>query len=605
MGLRILTCIIILTVSAAINIMAADSAKKPNILWLVSEDNTILLGCYGDKHARTPTLDQLAADGIRYDQARAPAPVCAATRTAIITAHYAPALGTQNMRSKEPLPEGIIYWTELLRKNGYYCTNNAKTDYNTKSDRVKLAWDESSNKAHYKNRPDGAPFFAIFNTAISHESCVHKSAKLTTDPATVEVQPYLPDTPAVRHDIAQYIDKVAQMDEYMKKMLDELEKSGLADDTIVFYYADHGGVLPRSKRFLYANGTQVPLIVRYGKNFAHLAPQEKGTGNSELVSLLDMPKTALSLAGVKPLPDMHGRAIAGEFKEPPRPFDYSYRDRMDEIYDCSRSTTDGKLLYIRHYMPQVPSGMHLDYLWKQPAMRNWAELFAAGKTTPVQSAFFLPKPAEELFDITADWHCINNLAANPAHAADMKRLREAHHAHMLRIRDTGLMPEPLMASLSGLTPPGTYAASDDNYPIGKLIPLVDRMQLDGDVAAMALALKDSNAAVRLWAVIASQQLTSLPAELDIAGALADPQMMVRVAAVEALLRRGDNEAAKKTLNAILNDADVWQVRLAALNVIARLKLKDAFVDAINAAKGKDKTDYIQRLSSNLLENKYQ
>ena len=602
MFVRLFTSVVIMAVTASIQLLAAEGAKKPNILWLVSEDNTILLGCYGDKHGKTPTLDGLAAAGVRYEQARSPAPVCAATRTAIITGRYAPAIGTQNMRSKEPLSEGVQFWPELLRANGYYTTNNSKTDYNTSSDRSGQAWNESSNKAHYKNRPAGAPFFAIFNIGTSHESSVHKSeAQTKTDPASVDVQPYLPDTPTVRHDIAQYYDKLNKMDSEMGKILEELKNDGLADDTIVFYYSDHGGVLPRSKRFLYANGTQVPLIAYFGKNFAHLAPQAVGSASAELVNLIDMPPTALSLVGIKPPAFLQGRAIAGEFKAPARPYDYSYRDRMDEIYDCSRSVTDGKLLYIRHYMPQVPSGMHLDYLWKQPAMKNWAELFAAGKLNAVQSAFFLKKPVEELFDLKTNWHCTVNLAGEAKHKADLERLRAANQAHLINIRDTAFLPESLMTTMRGEMTPAAYASDDSRYPIKELASFVDRMQVEGDQAAMVQALSSPNASMRLWAIIASQELATAPAGLDIAAALNDPQPMVSIAASEALLRRGDHAAAKATLAKTLIEAKEWSVRLAALNVIARLKNQAEFIEAITAAHATDKSDYVNRLSSDLLD----
>ena len=593
--------VVILVVTVSLHVMVAEGVKKPNILWLVSEDNSILLGCYGDKHAQTPTLDGLAAAGVRYEQARSPAPVCAPTRTAIITGRYAPAIGTQNMRSKEPLPEGVQFWPELLRANGYYTTNNSKTDYNTCSDRIGLAWNESSNKAHYRNRPVGTPFFSIFNIETSHESSVHKTeAQIKTNPALVEVQPYLPDTPTVRHDIAQYYDKMNEMDREIGRILEELKKDGLADDTIVFYYSDNGGVLPRSKRFLYSNGTQVPLIAYFGKNFAHLAPQSVGSSNSELVNLIDLPPTALSLVGIKPPAFLQGRAIAGEFIAPARPYDYCYRDRMDEIYDCSRSVTDGKLLYIRHYMPQVPSGMHLDYLWKQPAMRNWAELFTLGKLNAVQSAFFLKKPVEELFDLKNDWHCTVNLAPNASHKADLERLRTANQAHLTKIRDTAFLPESLMTTLRGDMTPGDYASEDSRYPIRELVLLIDRMQVEGDQAAMVQAFNSAHASMRFWAIVASQELATAPVHLNIAVALNDAQPMVCVAACEALLRRGDHAAAKATLSKILIETKEWSVRLAALNVIARLKNQADFIVAIKAAHSKDKNSYVKRISSDLL-----
>ena len=253
------------------NQLASD---PPNFLWIVSEDNGPFFGCYGDPFATTPTLDKLATEGVLYENAFANAPVCAPARSTIITGMYPPSMGTQNMRSTYPIPESIKFFPQYLREAGYYCTNNSKEDYNMP--KPEGVWDESSRKAHYKNRGEGQPFFAIFNVTISHESSIHKSIpndSLRHDPAEVKLPPYHPDTPEMRHDWAQYYDKVEDMDARMGEILQELEDAGLTDNTIVAYYSDHGGVIARSKRFVYESGTHVPMIWRFPDKYAHLATQ--------------------------------------------------------------------------------------------------------------------------------------------------------------------------------------------------------------------------------------------------------------------------------------------------------------------------------------------
>jgi arylsulfatase A-like enzyme len=257
------------------------------------------------------------------------------------------------------------------------------------------------------------PFFAIFNFEQSHESSLHKQSAQVTDPAKVRVPAYLPDTSTVRADIAHYFDNVSRADAALGKILAELAADGLAEDTIIFYYGDHGGAVSRSKRFLYENGTHPPLVAHFPKKFQHLAPAAPNSRLSELVNFIDLAPTVLSLAGL-PLPaQFQGRAIAGPARKAGPEFTFSFRDRMDERYDMARAVTDGRFRYIRNYYPSQPWGQHLEYLWRQPSMKEWAGLFAAGKLNAAQRAFFENKPTEELFDCVADPDNVRNLAADP------------------------------------------------------------------------------------------------------------------------------------------------------------------------------------------------
>ena len=326
----------------------------PNILWITSEDNGPHLGCYGDTYAVTPNLDRFAKRSLRYTKASSTAPVCAPARTTIISGIYPPATGSEHMRSMTRLPGNFKMYPAYLRQLGYYCTNNSKEDYNL--EKVGEVWNGSGRTAHWKSRPDGKPFFAIFNHTISHESQIRNKinpADRIHDPAKVSLPAYHPDTPEVRKDWAQYHDRITMMDKLVGKNLRELEEAGLADDTIVFYYGDHGSGMPRSKRWPYFSGLNVPLIIHVPEKFKHLAPPEYKTGGTSdrLVGFIDLAPTLLSIAGSKAPAHMQGHAFMGQHTAPAQKFSFGFRGRMDERYDMVRTVFDGRHIYIRNYMP--------------------------------------------------------------------------------------------------------------------------------------------------------------------------------------------------------------------------------------------------------------
>ncbi|HEX9786139.1 MAG TPA: sulfatase [Opitutaceae bacterium] len=347
---------LLLLVYGACPLCGTEAAEsRPNILWLVSEDNTCdYVGPYTDSSglAHTPHIDSLARDGITFDRAYTQ-PVCAPSRNTIITGRYASAMGTQHMRSNQPLPEGVRFFPELLREAGYFCTNNAKTDYNTRTSWAH-AWDENSNTAHWRHRKPGQPFFAVFNFEQSHESRLFLRQPLTTDPAKVRVPAYLPDTPAIRADIAQYYDLVGQADRAIGRVLAQLEEDGLMEETIIFYYSDNGGAVAGTKRFLNEAGTHVALVVRFPEKYAAMAPAKPGTHSDELVNLVDLAPTVLGLAGLPLAPQFHGRAFAGPARSPAPEYSYFFADRIDARYNLVRAVTDGRYRYIRNYHPDRP-----------------------------------------------------------------------------------------------------------------------------------------------------------------------------------------------------------------------------------------------------------
>ncbi|MEU5041785.1 sulfatase family protein [Streptomyces griseorubiginosus] len=317
----------------------AAGRKRPNILWLVSEDNNPFLGSYGDQQAVTPTLDALAAEGIRYENSFSTSPVCAPTRFSIITGKSAETCGpAHHMRALGKRPDWLVGFPKFLREAGYYTSNNNKTDYNTELDLTEL-WDANGPTASWTGRSADQPFFSVFNLFTTHESTLWSTEPSGVhDPADVTVPSYLPDTENIRADRAHYFDNITRMDSQVAAMLDQLESSGLADDTIVFYYSDNGGVLPRSKRYAYDSGLRTALITRFPKKWQHLAPAPPGSVVDSPVTSLDYAPTVLDLAGVDVPAYMEGTSLLKALPRPP--YAFGGRNRMDDRYDFVRTVRD-------------------------------------------------------------------------------------------------------------------------------------------------------------------------------------------------------------------------------------------------------------------------
>ena len=574
-----LPSIAVATVFVGTSCMKPEQQKLPNILWLTTEDNSPFLGCYGDSFATTPNLDKLASEGFRYTHAYANAPVCAPTRNTILTGIYATSGGHQHMRSTYNKSDVVKCYPEFLREAGYYCTNNAKTDYNINPEQTKGIWDESSKNAHYKNRRTGQPFFAVFNSEISHESSIHMSIpteKLRHDPSKVKLPPYHPDTPEMRHDWAQYYDKIEDMDTWVGKKLKELEESGEAENTIVFYYGDHGGVLGRSKRFVYESGTRVPFIVRIPEKFKHLFPAEKpGDKVDRLISWVDLSPTLLSIAGTSIPEWMQGNAFMGKQKTTDPEYAFMFRGRMDERYDMCRAVRDKQFRYIRNYMPYRVTGQHVNYLWQAPSMQSWEKAFKEGKCNEAQSAFWKTKAPEELYDTENDPWEVNNLAGDPAYKDVLVRMRQANKEWVSKVLDTGFIPEGERNLLAGETAFYDYMRSG-KVPFNSILEAAELASLGQkeDMEKMAELLKSENSAIRYWAatglLIQGENGRGYIPELK--KVLKDSSPNVVVVAGEALYNIGEKEAGLNALLGVLKHPDIF-VRNAALNAIDNINAK--------------------------------
>jgi len=568
-----------------------DRSELPNILWITSEDNSPMLGCYGDDLATTPYLDQLAAEGFRYTYAFANCPVCAPARNTIITGVYAASNGNEQMRSEYRISAQVRTYAELLREAGYYCTNNSKTDYNSPDIDPTQIWDESSNRAHYRNRPDGKPFFAIFNLMQSHESSIFQKNPITGqenpvnlrppkhNPERVALPPYHPDIPEMRHDWATYYDKIEIMDGKVGELLRELEELGEADHTIVFYYGDHGGVLARSKRYLYESGTKVPMIVRIPERFQYLYPAGKpGEAVDRMVSFVDLAPTLLSIAGSEIPGYMQGDAFLGRQVTDAPGYVHMTRGRMDERIDMSRSVRDQKYRYIRNYMPFRIPLQHLAYLFTATSAKAWEEAFRAGICNEIQSAPFLPKPVEELYDTENDPWEVQNLATDPAYKDVLERMRAENLSWMAEIRDVGLIPETEYLSLAGDGSMYDYMRSKE-CPLDELLEAAEKATLPGevDISAYVKYLKSKHPAVRFWGatglLIHLEEATmAVPALEKAAG---DKSSSVAVLAAEALFQLGHEETAIGTYIRILTEPSYGMAdRNFALNSVDALQLAD-------------------------------
>ncbi len=452
--------------------------EKPNIIWLVAEDMSPYIPAFGDSTIETPNLSRLANEGVRYTNVYSPSGVCAPSRFAISTGIYPTNGGGHNMRTlfgeleqiglipyEVVTPPDVKMMSEIMRQNGYYATNNAKTDYQYRHPLT--AWDESSIRAHWRNRPEGKPFFSIFNFDITHESQFFgppmkrnfrfsgdfpdnvrnynwgdridsSEWKMNVPPdLKVNVPPYLPDVEKVRNDMRVMYSNIIEMDRQVGFFLDQLEEDGLLENTIVVWYTDHGGPLPRQKRLMYDSGIKLPMIIRYpGK-------QRAGTVDDRLISFVDFAPTTFSFAGID-IPDyIDGQAFEGKFRSnDDRKYIYAAADRLDEEIDMIRAVKNKRYKYLRNFKPDKGYYLPLAYREQINSMKVLLEMRDAGELNDVQMQWFREsKPEEELFDTWEDPHEIKNLVDDPSMGSVLSELRTACNEWMESMQDKGIVDE--------------------------------------------------------------------------------------------------------------------------------------------------------------------
>lgn len=540
-------------------------------MWFRAEDHhASFVHAYGNPLAVTPTIDRLAREGVLYRNFFSTSPVCAPTKLAILTGLHEASLGPgHNMRASGKLPDGMVGFATYLRALGYWCTESGNTDYNTDI-HGRSGYNDST--GDWQSRPQGSPFFALLGSNTSHETNSFAPVPGKTDPLKVVIPPYHPDTPIMRLDRAHYMDQVTKVDGEVADLIAELKSVGEWDNTIFIYSSDHGGVLPRSKRFVYDSGLHSPLVIRFPSRWKHLAPSKPGTTYTPPVSSIDMTPTILTLAGATPPKYMAGRTFLGP-RRARREFAFSNRNRMDESIDFVRSVRDSRYRYIRHYMPHLPYGQHVTFMWLQASVREWETRFRLGELNEVQSRFWREKPAEEFYDLQADPDEVHNLIASPQHQRRIKQMRTALDEHMLAINDNGFIAE-------GMAAEGWEASRKPGaYPLRELLRLgqlcIERKP--ANLTQLVAALKDGNEIVRYWGLMGLSMLgdAAAPAHTQVLEMMRlDTSPWVRAQAADVLTRIGAEAVAIPYLGSVVaTDMQPMAVRLQAVWSLARLGTK--------------------------------
>lgn len=553
-GLIVLCCLA--------SLLQAEDQTRPSFLFLIADDMSPNLGCYGDPDAKTPNLDAFAASSIRYTRAFSAAGVCATSRSALITGMHPSSLGTQHMRSKIKLPDDIRPFPVALREAGYFCVNRGKEDFNfdTKAD----VWDAKQwKKADWTRRAEGQPFFAIYNYLDTHESRLWEGSetvlvdqtKLGDDqrhaPDKVTLPKWLPDDARVRKEWARYQDLVSLMDDqYIGPMLRHLEKTGVADDTIVFFFSDHGAPFPRAKQWITEAGTRVPLLIHFPEKWKHLAPSGPGTTSDQLVSLMDLGPSILSLAGIDVPDSTDGRAFLGEGAALPRETLVFTRDRMDERVDFIRTMRDKRYRYTRNFLPLVPAFPWLTYMEKLESSKEFRRLQETGNEGRFSTFLARTKPGEELYDLEADPDEFTNLATDSAHGEALKRLRDELSRWTLETRDSGFLPEQqLMKAEQEGGSIREYCADESRYPLQQLV-------------AGEGSLEDEHAVVRYHVALRSDDLPAMRKQLK-----EESDSDVRVALAWAMGRAGAKPEEVVPIFREVIESDQSFSRIFALNAL--------------------------------------
>lgn len=556
-----------------------ESGETPNVLVLIAEDISPELGCYDNEYATTPNIDKMAAGGMVYDFALTTTPICAPSRSTLASGLYATSLGTQHLRSEIPFPEKLKTLPELLHENGYFTSNRDKTDYNFDPEGMWEHW--SSEYTPWRHRAEGQPFYSFMNIGPSHEGSVNNLEQYNQfvenlpeerfhDPAQVPLPPYYPDSPKTREIWAHYFDILTVLDQNVGMVLDSLRNDGLMDETIVFFIADHGFGMPRYKRWLYKTGMHVPMVMHVPKKYEHLVPgYSKGGHNSQMVSFIDLPATVLNLAGLEVPEYFEGKPIMGENAQPEREYAFGARDRADDMFEMSRSVTDGRYFYVRNYMPHLPY-IQPGFIFsdEKEAFRELRRLHNAGQTNAEQEKLWNEKPVEELYDWQTDPQELDNLADDPAYAEIKSSLKSKLRDWMVETRDLGLLPEAEYMIRSEGSTPYEYARESGDFHPAKILEAAEMVGVAGEEEILE-KLNDNDSGVRYWAIIGLMQLEQLsnPAKVALTELLEDPSPSVQIAAAETICSFGSSAEAVETLGRNVLDERPWVALQAARAIL--------------------------------------
>ncbi|MEP3837680.1 MAG: sulfatase [Algibacter sp.] len=536
---------------------------KPNILWLVVEDMSPYLSTYGNHYTTTPTLNDFAKKSVVFTNAFSNGAQCSPARSTLISSIYAPMLATDLHREKRAVPKEF-YYPKYLKDAGYYCSNNSKTDYNANNG-PKNIWTASNKKASYINREDKSePFFSVFNYNGTHTKRIATKNTKQRDSRTialdsVKLPPYLPDVAEIRDDIAWHYDAVNEMDGWIKSKLDELEASGEAENTIVFFYSDHGGCLPRGKAYLYDTGTRVPLMVRFPEKYRHLAGVKTPSTNNNLVGFVDFAPTIFNLLDVD-IPDfMMGQPFLGKNLPEPKSEIFLYRANQEQNYIPSRALTTGRYKLIWNFNCAYPNGTRQSYQWQMPSYQGWDNANMKGEVNELQSIFWKPTEALEFFDTKTDPYEVKNLIDSEEHQDLIATMKTKLLDMMKKEKDLGLYPWS-MRNRKNIIPFYNYVR-ETQQPVSSVIDAAafSSTAKEKDIPKLKTYLKSKQSAIRYWGTIGILQLLErkliheIPEEINNNFNNEDENIEVRLLSAEVLIKHHQNPVALKYILSKVKD----------------------------------------------------
>ncbi|OVE75467.1 sulfatase, partial [bacterium E08(2017)] len=538
MNLKYILLTIVLAATFVSAAVAEDQEKRPNFVWLISEDNSVHYhDLYFKKGASTPRISKLAEDGVVFNHAFSVAPVCSAARSMLATGCYGSRISTQFHRKAKPanLPKDVKPVYAVMRDAGYYTSNKKKTDYN-------FSWNGSNwhSQEDWRGREPNQPFFHKQSFGTTHEGKLQRDnqGEVTDDEF---VSPRHPDTPLFRQAHRAYKSLITKMDAEIGAVVDELKKDGVLEDTFIFYFGDHGGVMPGSKGYAYETGLHVPLVIRIPENFKHLVDLKPGTRSDGFVEFIDFGATIMNLAGITPPSGIDGKPFMGpgiskkDLEE--RDEAFGLADRFDEKYDLVRTLRKGNLKYIRNFQPFNFDGLQNNYRYRMASYREWRELYKQGKLHELQAQFFETRSSEALYDVVKDPYETKNLATDPAYAGQLKDMRERLTTRLKSMPDLSMYPESHLLA-NAVEDPVAFGTKQ-KQAIGELIDIAD-LSLKPFAEAkpdIAKSLNSKNPWKRYWGLIVcssfmEQAKEFIPLAKDLAAR--DENLLVRTRAAEFL-----------------------------------------------------------------------